>query len=275
MNSVSSGLVARRNIIDTIDAGLSFYRQEYQSLVAMLLALFLPVYGFKFLLYKTGVIDIEHIFNTFSVFETTSYTPANILVSLLDQCINWFSGGMICQFIFEKTQSQNISLWRIVRRTAGSVRPLFWISFLSTILIAAGLALCFIPGAWLFLQLMFTTPVILIEGRLTMTQVWQRSQILMRLEWGRAVGMVAITWLLLGVLGLSLTYLFSGIYSIVLEQIAWIGGLMPDFDVLKLVGGTLVSVLLLPMQMIFITLFYFDVRSRKEGFDLQILIDQL
>lgn len=275
MNSISSGLVARRNIIDTIDAGLSFYRQEYQQLITLLMWLFLPVYGFKFLLYKIGAIDIEHIFNTFSFFETSSYTLTNILMLLLDQCINWFSGGLICQFIVEKTHLQNISLWHVVKKTAASIRPLFWISFLSTILIVTGLALCFIPGGWLFLQLLFTTPLILMEGRITMTQAWSRSQTLMRLEWGRAIGLVAITWLLLGILGLSLTYLFSGIYSIVLEQIAWIGGLIPDFDVLKLTGGAIVSVLLLPMQMIFITLFYFDVRARKEGFDLQVLIDQL
>ncbi|MBX7150713.1 hypothetical protein K1X84_03665 [bacterium] len=275
MNSVSSGLVARRNIIDTIDAGLSFYRQEYQSLVALLLWLFLPVYGFKFLLYKIGAIDIEHIFNTFNFFETSSYTFTNILMLLLDQCINWFSGGLICQFMLERTHEQNISPWRVVKKTCASIRPLFWISFLSTILIATGLVLCFIPGVWLFLQLLFTTPLILMEGCKTMTQVWQRSQKLMRLEWGRAIGLVAITWLLLGILGFSLTYLFAGIYSIILEQIAWIGGLMPDFDVLKLTGGAIVSVLLLPMQMIFVTLFYFDIRSRKEGFDLQVLIDQL
>jgi uncharacterized membrane protein YvlD (DUF360 family) len=97
----------------------------------------------------------------------------------------------------------------------------------------------------------------------------------MKDNWGRGLGLTAVSLLLLSILGVSLTYLTSGAYQLIVEQIAWLSGVLPDVDMVGLFSSVLISVVLLPMQNVFILLFYYDLRSRKEGLDLDRLTDDL
>ena len=97
----------------------------------------------------------------------------------------------------------------------------------------------------------------------------------MKKEWFRCLGFFLLTFLLLLILGISLTYLFYGLYQILIDQISWISGIIPDYDLLDMFSGAIITLLLFPLQTIFNMFLYFDIRSRKEGFDLEFLVNRL
>ena len=268
-------IVARRQVVDMIDAGIAFYRATYQSVTGIVLILFTPLFAVKYLFFQFDLIPFNRVFNSFGFFQTGSYTLENILLMLLDGGVNSIAGGAVCFFLFEKSKGHDVGVSSVLKEMLGRIRPLLVISGLTALVTGVGLGFCFIPGIWLGIIFIFSTPLVVIEKITSFDAVWKRSRFLVMSEWWRVLAFWALAMLQLSVLGLSLTFLISSVYQILIEQLSWLTGLIPDLNMLELAGGSIVSLLLIPMQMIFLTILYFDIRSRKEGFDLEIMLSSV
>lgn len=267
-------LVARRTVVDIVDTGLAFCRMEFPAILGIVLALQGPNVVLKYLAYRLDLIPFDRIFNSFSFQETASYTVPNILLMLVEALIYVLVNAALCIFVDGQAMGETRRIASCVEAAVTRAMDLAKVSLISLAMIAAGLMACLIPGMAFYALFLFTTPIVMIEGPRAWNAVLKRSRDLASGDWWRVVGFLLLTVFLLGVLGISLTFLLSAAFGVVLEQMSWLSGLLPDENWILMISGLLVSLMLFPLEMIFIMLLYYDIRSRREGLDLMHLMNR-
>jgi hypothetical protein len=159
--------------------------------------------------------------------------------------------------------------WRdSLRYASRRFHSIIWVSFLSGLLALLGLIACIIPGIYLWVCFAVAVPVLMTEstrGR----KALGRSRRLVQGFWWRVFAVV--------LLGVILTSIVEGALSGLL-----VGALLAGTDpngfvgsVVNAVASTGGSLLTTPFTAAFTTVLYFDLRVRKEAFDLQLLAARL
>ncbi|MBA3555114.1 MAG: hypothetical protein H0W29_10200 [Gemmatimonadales bacterium] len=126
----------------------------------------------------------------------------------------------------------------------------------------------FAAAVWLYVSVQVSVPALLTE-ELRGTKALRRSGGLVRGRWWQ-------TFLIL-VLGGLLASIVSGAISGLLTAVTFTDlgdSLLPSL-VLNAIGTTIATVLTTPFTAAFITVLYFDLRVRKEGFDLELLAQRV
>ena len=143
------------------------------------------------------------------------------------------------------------------------VPSLLWLGVLYVLGVMLGTLLLILPGIWLYVAWAFALPVLLVEG-LRGAKALRRSFDLVKGRWWRTFGVIVVGFILAGIIGA----LVQGVFLIGIV----VG---PDNDVLVLVLSAIAGVVGLavstPFQAALLTVVYFDLRVRKEGFDLELL----
>jgi hypothetical protein len=147
------------------------------------------------------------------------------------------------------------------------IHSILWVTLLGGLLVVLGLVACIVPGIWLYVSFAVAVPALLMEdvrGR----RALGRSRRLVRGRWWPTFGILILGALLAGIVSAAITGL--------LEALALAD---PDNEVvaviLRTIGGTVASTIATPFQAAFVTVLYFDLRVRKEGFDLQLLAERI
>lgn len=148
------------------------------------------------------------------------------------------------------------------------LHSIVWVTFLSTAVAVLGLIACVIPGIYLFTTFTVAVPALLTEG-VRGRSALGRSRKLVRDHWWRTFAVVLLGYLLTGILGGAIDGVLIGFTSI------QSGDNSLAAIVLSIVAGTVSSVLTTPFTAAFITVLYFDLRVRKEAFDLQLLAQRI
>ncbi len=267
-------VIARRNVIDMIDAGIAYYRNEFAAFAGLTFLVWVPYYSLKYIMFRLDLLPFERITGSFDFFQTASYSGINILFLFMDYSVMLAAGGLIGLMVFLKASGNQVSFLNITRSFVKLFpRFLLYSTIIAFLILISGM--CLFPALWLFVFFILSTPILVIEQPVSFGLLIRRNRHLMKREWFRSLGFFLLTFLLLLILGISLTYLFYGLYQIVIEQISWISGIIPDYDLLDMFSGAIITLLLFPLQTIFNMFLYFDIRSRKEGFDLEFLVNRL
>jgi hypothetical protein len=154
------------------------------------------------------------------------------------------------------------SLAEVLRR----LHSIVWISVLTYVLGGLGLLLCILPGIWLFISWTVAVPAFLTEG-IKGRRALGRSFRLVRHFWWRTFAIVVLGALLAGIV--------AGALGAALGALAFTS----DSDVTivvanffaQVVAGTLTTPFIAAVTIVL----YFDLRVRKEGFDLALLAERL
>lgn len=155
-----------------------------------------------------------------------------------------------------------------LKYAARRLHSIIWISILGGILSLLGLIALLIGAVYLWVGFTVAVPVLLTEG-VKGSKALRRSLHLIRGRWWPTFGLVLIGGILAGVIG--------GIVG----GLAQAFSLTPGGDqsvaeiVVLTVSGTVAAMVTTPFKAAFTTVLYFDLRVRKEGFDLQLLAKQL
>ncbi len=154
--------------------------------------------------------------------------------------------------------------WRSSLRYALRLTPsLLWLTLLYGLGVLVATLFFIAPGVWLFIAWAFAMPALLAEGvrgRAALGRSWG----LVKGRWWRTFGVVALGFIL------------ASITSSVVQGLFLVGILVNnDNDVLVVVLNGLAGVFGLlittPFQAALLAVVYFDLRVRKEGFDLELL----
>jgi len=158
--------------------------------------------------------------------------------------------------------------WRSSLKYALRLAPsLLLLTLLYALGLILGLVLFLLPGIWLYVAWAFATPALLVEG-LRGRKALGRSFGLVKGRWWRTFGV-----LIVGVI-------LAAIVSAVMQAVFTIGIVVgEDNDTLVLVLSGIAGIVGLavstPFQAALFTVLYFDLRVRKEGFDLELLAQEI
>jgi hypothetical protein len=148
---------------------------------------------------------------------------------------------------------------RFARSKLGS---LLWLSFLTAVCVMLGLLLCVLPGVYLWVAWSVAAPVLLLED----VRGWKalkRSRQLVKGRFWPTFGVVLLVAILTGIVQAIFVGILAGVVSVSGNEVA--------LAIADAIGQTASGVLTTPLSAAVLTVLYFDLRVRKEGFDLELL----
>lgn len=141
--------------------------------------------------------------------------------------------------------------------------PLIVLSFLTGLAVILGLIALILPGIYIGVRLFLASPALVVEDE-SARGAMKRSWALVKDRWWPTFGVIVVSLLLIGIIagllqGLIIAPLFADSDNAVLGA------------VLNTLGTVVGNVITIPLQAAVLTILYFDLRVRKEGFDLALL----
>lgn len=155
-----------------------------------------------------------------------------------------------------------------LRFTMDHLGPLMWVTLLATLGTLGGALLCILPGIWLGIIWSVVTPVLLTEEKRG-TKALGRSFGLIQTRFWPACGVIAISYLIETVLSSAIGA------SVAVVTFTDVGRNVFLSQVLSGTAGAIAAILATPLRAAVIAVLYFDLRVRKEGFDLQLLAQRM
>lgn len=148
------------------------------------------------------------------------------------------------------------------------LHSVLWVSFLSGLFMILGLIALVVPGIWLYGSYAVALPALLMEDTRGI-QALRRSFRLVRHRWWPTFGLLILTVILAGIVGQAIGLVFRGLVFTPLGDSAF------ALVVLNALSSTIASILTTPAVAAITSVLYFDLRVRKEGFDLQLLAQRI
>ncbi len=183
----------------------------------------------------------------------------NLLVSVLTTaaCVK-----AVSDLYLDHPTGVGISLRFALRR----LPALLWLEILTGVLLALAFVAIVIPGIWLYAAWSVATPALLIEGR----RGWGallRSFRLVRGRWWPTAGVLIVSELMAVILGGAIQALLVGVFLA--------GGSVVVVALTVSLAAGIGAILTRPFVSTMRTVLYYDLRVRKEGYDLELLAEQL
>lgn len=153
--------------------------------------------------------------------------------------------------------------WRASLRFATSrLGSLVWLTLLFGLGVGVGLVLCIVPGVYLYVAWSVAVPALLFEN-LRGSRALGRSRGLVKNRWWPTVGVLLVAFIL--------SEIVQGVVSGLLVVVVSVGDNELVAAVAQAIADTVGTVLTTPFTAAVATAVYFDLRVRKEGFDLELL----
>lgn len=157
----------------------------------------------------------------------------------------------------------------IVSFTFSRFGPLLLVSILSGLAVAGGFLLFIIPGIIFYLRLVFSPITLVVEDKRG-RQALGRSWALSKGSLGKIFGIVFLTFLISAIVQGIIGFPFGAAGAFFLSQ----GG-VGSGSFLGFLGDALAGTLVTPFNTIALVLLYFDMRIRKEAFDLTLMAQEI
>jgi hypothetical protein len=249
---------------ELIDGAIRLYRSEWLVLMGIVAFVTIPVTFAQ--LWLTQVIVGEIDLATATPTETFSQLIPVTLIFLVVQLliVQPFLVAAIARAAADVYLGEPVGIERTYRYALVKLPSILWITILSLVATLVGFILLIIPGIIVLVRLSFAPAALVVEGlggSKAIGRSWRLSQ--------------GFFWRTLG------TLVLAGIIAGVVAAIVSIPGelamqaLGPDAWPISAIVSALATVLTTPFGMLVIVLLYFDLRIRKEGFDIEVMAREL
>jgi len=240
---------------EILDVSFQLYRRHFAALAMVaLICSGLPVLLSLFIEASGGM--LQH------VWLTLAYYLIFVVLSAIATAATVF-------IVSESYLGRPLSAAEALSRAA----PLLWrviaCSILTGLLVMVGFLLFVIPGIVLVCGVILAFPVLVLEPGTTATGALSRSWALTRGSRWRIFGMLVTIFLLLYIPIVALTALAAHVLPDAAPGSAMTGGIV------GLVLAGVLQLFLYPLFYCVLTVSYYDLRVRKEGFDLEVLAQTL
>ena len=145
---------------------------------------------------------------------------------------------------------------------------ILWVTILVGVISVLGFLLCIVPGVYLYVCFAVAIPVLLTEG-VKGTKALGRSRRLVSGTWWRVLAVVVLGAILVGIIGFAIAAVAAGSTTSGRARPPSLG--RPR----RSIADHLVELLTTPLTAAFDDVLYFDLRIRKEAFDLWLLAERL
>jgi hypothetical protein len=252
-------LLREMGIGELLDASIKVYRQNWKPLmlvVAIVIVPFALVEGFATRVPEDVAFD-QATFDRVTIF-------ALVFGVVRFAFVQPFLTGAMARATYSLYLGEGIDVRRVYRTALLLLLPILWVSFLAALGVAVGLILLIVPGVIAAVRFAFGSTVIVVEG-LRGTEALARTWRLAKGKFWRILGTLFLANLLAGVAAAILT----------LPTSAAIIPLGPEAWPLQAFGASVAAVITTPFTTLVTVLLYFDLRIRKEGFDLAVMAQEL
>jgi hypothetical protein len=181
-----------------------------------------------------------------------------------------FSVGATVYAVSEIYAGRQTSIRESLARVRGNAGTIFGVLFLSGLILMAGFIALIIPGIYLMCRICVATPAALLEN-IGPSDSIRRSFDLTRDFAGRAFMIYMLYFAMVWGIVAVFQFPFMLLIAINAKQVQ----LVVLWTVLMQVGNFIGSVLVAPVSTIGFALFYYDLRVRKEAFDLQMMMQAI
>lgn len=258
------------SIGEILDVSIKIYRERFVTLVKAVAVVVGPVSLLTALVQVSALPDAE-------TFGTPIDSP---VVTTPDFGDLWaFLAGILVVGLlgFVATQVATAASFKVVsgayldaapgwqeslRFALSKLRSLMWLALLTGVLVGLGFLACIVPGVYLYGAWVAAVPVLLLEDRRG-RRALGRSRELVSGRWWATVGALLAAIILAAIVqALISALLFAVVFSGQNEFVQAIA---------QALANTAGSVLTTPFTAAVVTVIYFDLRVRKEGFDVELL----
>ena len=260
------------SIGEILDVAIKIYLRNAWTLFRVVLFVVAPVQVVSALIEASAASNGSGIYtteNTTTVdkHQFALYATASIAALLLGFVASTVATGASFKAVADAYLGERPT-WRASLRFAfARLHSILWVTFLGGLLTVIGLIFCIIPGIYLWIAFAVAIPALLTEG-VKGRHALGRSRELVTDRWWGTFGVVLLGTIL------------AGIVSGGIGALAGLAGGSSDANsvsgfLVNVVSGTLGSMISTPFTAAFVTVLYFDLRVRKEGFDLQLLAERI
>ena len=257
---------------EILDVSIKLYLKNFWALVKTVAVVVLPVslLGFTFVLSSLpeGVIVEEgRLVFPDQAGLTDFFTGTGISV-FLAVIAALLATGAAFKAVGDAYLGRQPQAGASLRFAGKKVLSLLWVGFLTMVVVVAGLILLVIPGIYMTVALMVVVPVLMVED-IRGFKALRRSRGLVKGRWWSTFGLVILgVFLIPGILQTLLVLPFQLFLFVSMENV------VPLLLVEELIN-VLASVLTTPFTAAVLTVLYFDLRVRKEAFDLELLAGRI
>ena len=181
--------------------------------------------------------------------------------------INIFTQGAAIFAVSEIYLGRTITIGESLRRSWSRIGTLIGVGILDFLVVLIGFICLIIPGIFLALRLMISVPAAVVEDLAPRASL-ERSYALTKDFAGRAF----LICLLYFVLAIVIAALFAVPFGIGVAAARHDPAAMRYWNAFAKVGDFFANVLVTPILLIATSVFYYDLRVRKEAFDLQLMM---
>lgn len=247
---------------EILDAGFRLFRHRFGTLVGCIMVPIVPIY-------ILGTIIVGSTDPTaFDVNAPVNNDGDAVAGRAIDQLLSSVAAALAVAACFKAISAaylgERAGVGDSLRYAAGRFLPLIVAYVVMVIILIPAFIALIIPGIWLAVRLSMAFPAVVCEKAGPLKAIG-RSWNLTRDNWWRVFGTLVVVFLLLFVITLALGGVLGAVLlsSDSMSEVA--------FAVLTTLIGLLIAAITYPLWAAVVTVMYYDLRVRNEGFDLQLL----
>jgi hypothetical protein len=258
---------------EILDAGIKVYLRNARTLIGLTALVVVPFQALSAVVLLSTVSsgsEVPRGFAFIGASRTSNHATAfggSIVLDLTGLIITALTTAACVKAISDIYLDQPTNVRTSLRFALRRLASLLWLEIMTYVLLALAFVAVILPGIWLYAAWSVAVPALLIEG-CRGGGALRRSFRLVRKRWWPTAGALLVA----GVM----TSVVAGAVEGVLVAIALTGGanVVLTVVVVSLAAG-LASILTRPFQAAVITVLYYDLRVRHEGYDVALLAEQL
>ena len=259
---------------EILDVGITIYKRNFRTLLTLVFVVVAPFEVLSALVQASALPD-----NSFLT-DTSATEPVDIdrefwlgIAAFGAAALLSFIAGIVATGACFKAVADGYlgerAEWRpALRYAARRFHSILWVTILGAFLAGLAAILLIIPGIYLWVCFAVAVPVLLTEG-VKGRKALGRSRRLVSGRWWGTFGVVLLGAILVGIVEGALVGLTAIVTSLDTADPS-IGSF-----IFSTTATVIASVISTPLSAAFVTVLYFDLRVRKEAFDLQLLAQQI
>jgi hypothetical protein len=253
---------------EILDAGIKIYARHARTLMGITAVVVVPFQAISAVILLSAVSNASEVprsgFGVGSRHATS--TGANAILSITAILIDVVTVAACVKAVSDLYLGQPTGVKPSLRFAVRRALPLLWLQVLILVLLAIAFVALVVPGIYLYAAWSVATPVLLIDDR----RGWQalrRSRALVRGRWWPTAGVLIIASLITAIVGGAIQALLIGVFLT--------GSSLFVNVLLVSLAAAVSAVLTRPFSAAVRTVLYYDLRVRHEGYDIELLAEQL
>ena len=254
---------------ELLDASFSAVRRHFWTLALATLVVIVPVSVLSTLVTAStteNAFDFD-VATTIADGDVAAYVAGNLVTLALTALGSMLATAACLRAVGGDIVGQRYSALESLRFAAARFRPLLWISLLYFLALIGGLVLLIVGIVWVWVLFALNTPALLFED-LRGTKAMGRSRALVKGHWWRTFGAMLVMQLITLVLASVIGALIGGVILVNSENEVVNATVLTAANVVAYAVS-------LPLTAALTTYIYFDLRVRKEGYDIQMLAERI